>query len=375
MTQVTLGTVTSKPGTIQYGHWEALLQPTGHTEFLPVIIAQGREEGPCLWLTAGIHGPEHAGPVVIYRLLTQALVDQLKGVIIAVPALNPAGLRTMSRAPYHAPSDPNRLWPDGKPEKPRDPDKTPPSSLELAYKRLFEEIIQTADYLIDYHNAWTGSISFVFRDRILYRADQEVEQHKAAAEALATRLDEMVRAYGHTVINEYPPEKYIDEKLHRSTSGAALLVGHIPAITVELSTGHMPDLAVVAASLAGTRNVMRWAGMLSGDLEPIKGIKIIDLGFPVRRRMAPRVNEPCVALHLVEPGDIIKVGTPLAELRDIWGRPLAEPMVFSEYEGFVTGRSHGIYYHPGEALLGLAIRDESPLIAPYPEDYFKEVGV
>jgi hypothetical protein len=36
------------------------------------------------------------------------------------------------------------------------------------------------------------------------------------------------------------------------------------------------------------------------------------------------------------------------------------------------GRSHGIYYHPGEALLGLAIRDDAPLIAPYPTDYFKD---
>jgi hypothetical protein len=79
-----------------------------------------------------------------------------------------------------------------------------------------------------------------------------------------------------------------------------------------------------------------------------------------------------VALHLVEPGDIVQVGTPLAELRDIWGRPLAEPVLYSEYEGVVMGRSHGIYYHPGEALLGLAIRDDAPLIAPYPADYFKD---
>jgi uncharacterized protein len=372
MPQVTLGTVTSKLGTLQYGEWAALVQPTGHTEFLPVIIAQGREEGPCIWLTAGIHGPEHAGPLVIYRLLTQALVEQLKGTIVAIPALNPAGLRTMSRAPYHAATDPNRLWPEAKPEKPQDPDKAPPSSLERAYKRLFGEIVRTADYLIDYHNAWTGSISFVFRDRILYRADQDAEQNRQAAEILAASLEGMVRAYGHTIINEYPPEKYIEEKLHRSTSGAALLVGQIPAITVELSTGHMPDLVVVNAALAGTRNVMRWAGMLPGDLEPIEGIKVVDPGFPVRRRMAPRVPEPCVALHLVEPGDVVQVGTPLAELRDIWGRPLAEPVLYSEYEGVVMGRSHGIYYHPGEALLGLAIRDDAPLIAPYPPEYFKD---
>ncbi len=369
---ITLGTVTSKSGTIQYGRWEALSHPTGHIEFLPVIIAQGKADGPCLWLTAGIHGPEHGGPAMIYKLITQDLVDRLRGTVVAIPALNPAGLRTMKREPYHAPKDPNRLWPDGKPEKPPDPDKEPPSSLERAYKRLFEEMVANADYLIDYHNAWTGSISFAFRDRVMYRADQDADRHKAEAEALAARQGEMLCAYGHTIVNEFPVEKYIEEKLHRSTSAAALLVGKIPAFTVELGTGEVPDPATVTASAAGTRNVMRWAGMLDGDPEPIEGLQVVDPGFPVRRRGTPRVNEACVVLHLVEPGDLVNAGDPVAKVCDVWGRPLSDGLLRSEYDGFVIGRSHGIYFYPGHAVLGMAIRDDAPLVAPYPEDYFKE---
>jgi predicted deacylase len=369
---ITLGTASSKPGTIQYGRWDVLSHPTGHTEFLPVIIAQGKTEGPCFWLTAGIHGVEHAGPLVIHQLITQELVDQLRGTIVAIPALNPAGLRTMRREPYHAPTDPNRLWPDGKPEQPPDPDKKPPSSLELAYGRLFEEMIAVADFLIDYHNSATGSLSFVIRDRVLYRADQDPERNRAEAETLAGRLGEMVRAYGHTIINEFPPEKYIDEKLHRSTSGAVLLLGKIPAFTVELSTGHMPAPAVVAASAAGTRNVMRWAGMLDGDFESIAGIKVIDPGYPVRRRRTPQVDRPCVVLHRVQPGDLVKAGDPVAEMRDVWGRPVGDHLLRSESDGFVIGRSHGIFYYPGDAVLSLAVRDDAPLIAPYPDDYFAE---
>lgn len=137
---ITLGSASSKPGTIQYGCWEALDHPTGHTEFLPVIIAQGKADGPCLWLTAGIHGPEQGGPLVLYQFITSDLVARLRGTVIAIPALNPAGLRTMEREPYHAPTDPNRLWPDGKPDSSPDQDKAPPSSLEVAYRRLFEEV-------------------------------------------------------------------------------------------------------------------------------------------------------------------------------------------------------------------------------------------
>ena len=370
---ITLGTVTSKPGTIQYGRWEALDHPTGHTEFLPIIVAQGRADGPCLWLTGGIHGVEHAGPLVIYQLITQELVDRLKGTLVAIPALNPAGLRTMKRAPYHAPQDPNRLWPDGKPPRPQDPDKAPPSSLERTYAALFQEVLASADYMIDYHNSWTGSISFVFRDRVLYRADQDADGHKAKAEALSARQDEMIRAYGHTIVNEFPAEKYIDQKLHRSTSGAALLVGGIPGFTVELGTGHMPDPAIVAASAAGTRNVMRWAGMLDDEAEPIEGIVVVDPGFPARRRRTPRVEQAGIVIHRVKPGDLVQAGDPVAELRDVWGRPLGDDgLLRAEYDGFVMGRSHGIYYYPGDAVLGMAVRDDAPLVAPYPEDYFKE---
>lgn len=366
-----LGTASACQDTIQYGRWEALGHPTGHSEFLPVIIAQGQADGPCLWLTAGIHGVEHAGPAVIYRLLTQELVDRLRGSIVAIPALNPAGLRTMKREPYHAEKDPNRLWPDGKPKKPYDLDKEPPSSLEQAYARLFDAMAASADFVIDLHNAWTASLPFSFRDRILYRADQDAEQNQALAEATAARQGEMLRAYGHTIINEFPPSTYIDEDLHRSTSAAPLLLKHIPSFTAELGTGPVPDPAIVAATVKGLRNVLRWAGMLDGDPEPMTGIKVVDLGYPVRRCGTPRVSEACVVLHLVESGDVVKAGDPVAEIRDVWGRPIGDGLIRAEHDGLVMGRSHGIYYYPGEAILGMAIPDDAPLVAPYPAKYFE----
>jgi predicted deacylase len=308
---------------------------------------------------------------VLYTLITQELVERMRGTIVAIPGLNPAGLRTSKREPYHAPKDPNRLWPDGKPEKPPDPDEEPPSSLELAYKRLFGEITASADYLIDYHNASIGSVSYAFRDRVLHRDDHQEARFKAEAEALAATLAEMLQAYGHTIINEFPPEKYIEKKLHRSTSGAALLIGRIPAFTVELGSGQMPDPAIVAASAAGTRNVMRWAGMLDGDYEPIEGIQVVDPGFPVRQRGTPRAKEACVVLHRVEPGDWVESGDPVAQVRDVWGRPLGDGTLYAEVDGFVVGRSHGIYYYPGDPVLDMAVRDDVPLVAPYPEDYFE----
>lgn len=368
MKEFLIGTARSRPGTIQYGRWEALTHPTGHVEFLPVIIAQGQEAGPCIWLTAGIHGPEHAGPWVLYQLLTEELVGQLRGTIVAIPALNPAGLRTLQRYPYHAQSDPNRMWPDGKPPQPADPDDESPSSLEMAYGRLFTEMVASANYLIDYHNAWIGSISFAFRDRIFYQTGENEAQNRAEAEALLAQQEAMLAAYGHTVVTEFPAEKVVKKKLHRSTSAAAVLLGKIPAFTVELGTGPVPDPAIVAAAVAGTRNVLRWAGMLGGEMEAITGVKVVDPGFPVRRRNAPKVDQPCLAFQLRQSGDLVQAGEVLAELRDVWGRPIGDGFIRSDYDGFVLGRSTGIYYYPGESVYTLAIRDELPLVAPYPTE-------
>ncbi len=372
----TLGSAIAKSGSIEYGSWEAFNHPTGHMEFLPVIIAKGRRDGPCLWLTAGIHGPEHAGPAVLYKLINQELVDQMRGTLIAIPALNPAGLRTMRREPYHDETDPNRLWPDGRPEKardsdPKDPDKDPASSLETAYKQLYEVMAASADYMIDFHAAWTGSIPFAFRDRLLYRADQNCEQNLAEAQALSEKQYALLRAFGHTIILEMPIEKLIDQDLHRSASAALLYIRRIPAFTVELGTGYSPDPAIVAAAVSGTRNVMRQIGMLDGKPEPITGIQVVDLGYPVRRCSTPRVDRACVVLHLVQAGDLVKAGDPVAEVRDVWGRPVGDGLLRSQYDGLVIGREHGIYYYAGASVLSMAIPNDAPLVVPYPADYFK----
>ncbi len=365
--RLTVGDVTTKPGEIRYGRWEALEHPTGHTEIFPVIVAQGLSSGPCLWLTAGIHGSEQAGPLAIYQLITEELVSRLKGSIVAMPALNPAGLRTMQRDPYHAGEDPNRLWPEKISTDREDPDRDPPSSLERAYQCLYEEIVASADYFIDFHNAWIGSLSFALRDRILYQPDDTEDQNRALD--LAKRLDEMVTAYGHTVVNEYPADTYIREKLHRTASGSVLQKSRIPAFTAELGTGLVPDPVIIQAACAGTRNVMRWAGMLEDEPEGIEDIRVIRPGYPVRRMRTPRVKEACIVHHLVDAGVRVGKGDVVAEIRDVWGRPVGNGVIRSSHEGIVLGRTHGVYLYPGQPILTMAVRDGDTLTAAYPDTH------
>ena len=362
---LTVGDVTAAPGKIQYGRWEALAHPTGNMEFFPVILAQGHAPGPCLWLIAGVHGSEQAGPLAIYRLIDDNLVRRLRGTIVALPAMNPSGLRTMKRKPYHATDDPNRIWPEVKTTPAADPDRDTPTSLERAYGRLYEEIVASADYFIDFHNAWIGSLSFALRDRILYQPNDATDRQRALE--LAERLDQMVSAYGQTVVNEYPAEIYLRENLHRTASGSVLQKSRIPAFTAELGTGMVPDPVIIQAACVGTRNVMRWAGMLEDEPEAIEGIRVIRPGYPVCRMRTPRVQEACIVHHLVDAGMRVGKGDVVAEMRDVWGRPVGNGVIRSSHEGIVLGRSHGVYYYPGQPILTMAVRDSGSLTSPYPE--------
>ena len=362
---LTIGTAAAKRGEIVYGEYFLVQHPVGGAEILPVIIAQGSEDGPVFWITAGIHGIEHAGIQVIHKLITPELVKQLRGTIVAIPTLNPAGLRTLERQAYYHAGDPNRLFPDGRTPK-TDPDKMPPSALEQAYGRLFEEIKKTASFYFDLHTMGGHALSFIFRDRVLYRKGDD--EARKRAEIVSQKMDEMARAYGHTMTADFALGKYIDEKLHRATTASVSMLAGVPSLTAELGSPYTPYPEVVHAAISGLRNVMRWAGMLDGEMEPITGIKVVDPGYATRRRSVARVTEACMVHHLKEPGDLVKVGDPLVEMRDAWGRVLG--VLTSEYDGFVISRPAGILFYPGEATVLLAIPDDEPLVGEYPEKYF-----
>jgi predicted deacylase len=360
-----IGNATAVPGQIVYGVFEALPLPTGGTEFFPVIVAQGRREAqPVLWLTANIHGSEYDGIAVIHRLITESLVRELRGTIVAIPTLSPAGLRTGARSPYYLNGrDPNRLFP-GLPAVYDDQTNHFAPALEQAYARLFDSIQSTASYLIDLHDFGIRSIPFAFRDPVFFHSQAD----KPVAMKLQQTIGGMLDALGLTVINEFASNRYMDMDLHRSVSGATLNRARIPAITIEIGGQQTVHELHVQAVVVGIRNVMRWAGMLPGSPEPLPPVPVIRPGYPVRRTIHPRVPYACIVHHLVQPGDFLKAGDPVARMVDIYGRPVGpdDGLLRTRFEGFVIGLFPGIAFYPNDAIMGLAVRDHNELVVPAP---------
>ena len=114
MKDIKIGSAKSKPGKITYGFIDGIELPTGIIDKIPVIIAQGLEDGPTFFLTANVHGFELTGVAVIHELMTEQIAQELKGTIVAIPTLNPSAFRKYHHKAEYDDRDPNRLFPEGK---------------------------------------------------------------------------------------------------------------------------------------------------------------------------------------------------------------------------------------------------------------------
>lgn len=358
--RVTIGSASAGPGELAYGALPVLELPTGGWDVLPVIVARGKlgSDGPTLWLTANIHGAELSGIAVIHRVVNTTLLDRLRGTVIAIPSLNPAGLRTAARAPYYAADDPNRLWPD----KRRNPPAAPGPYEQIAL-RVHEELKRRGDFLLDLHNASLRSVPFTIVDRVLYEEREAGERQRA--ERLAARVLDMASAFGLPVVREMPPATYLCQELHRSVSGAAVNTLALPALTVELGLTGALDPAAVEVGVAGVRNVLRWAGMLPGEVGPsARHAPIVD--FATRRDDTPRAPRAGLLVPLVEPGARFVAGEALARMVDLWGRSLVGGDIVAPADGWLVGWRDGMARYAGQRVASLALRDDAPLVARYP---------
>ncbi len=363
MSLTDLAGVSVSPRAITRGWIDAVQLPTGGYDRFPIVIAQGNPAGPTLWLTTGIHGDEHSGMIVLHRLLEHHLVADLFGTIVAVLSLNPAGIRNRSREAYYYHGDPNRRFPD-----PLKTSRRGCTSIDNAYALIFDLIKQSEpSALIDLHNAWFGSVPFAFRDPVFYGKyfDQQARiRTKREADALDNLNAQFIEAFGFPVINDYVAQSYLEKGLHRSLSGAALNGLNIPSMTVELGSWMFVENQIVEAALHGIRNVMRHLGMLASPVEPVEDLPLKPTSQALRRLMHPPLPAAGIVDILVEPGQAVQRFQPLAILRDLHGQfhgPRSGTII-SEYDGVVLGWSHGAVRYKGEALLALAINDDSSMV-------------
>ena len=94
---LTIGTGTAQPGEITRCGIPVGIDIYGGRREIPIIIVNGAEDGPILWLNGGTHGDEAEGAISIYKLLEAIDPAKMSGAVVACPVMNPEAFQSGSR--------------------------------------------------------------------------------------------------------------------------------------------------------------------------------------------------------------------------------------------------------------------------------------
>ena len=280
---------------------------------IPVYVQRGRKPGPCIFVSAAIHGDELNGIEIVSRLIRNRSIKSLRGTFIAVPMVNVYGVLNQSR---YLPDrrDLNRSFPGNQ-----------KGSLAGRIAHIFlNEIVSKCDFGIDLH---TGAI------------------HRSNLPQIRANLDdpetlEMAKSFGLPVLLN---SDIRDGSLRQASAdmGAKVLL-------YEAGQALRYDEFSIRAGVKGIINVMRHIGMLNKGKS--KGHSIEP--FIARQSGWVRASESGFVSHIANLGDHVVKDDVLAHISDPYGLTLAK--IISPTEGVVIGKQNIPLAQAGEAMYHIA---------------------
>ncbi len=300
------------PAAGKYYFWLNFISDAlGMPSRVPVMIAKGRKPGKTIGITAAVHGNEINGIPVIHRLFRKLDPEKLSGAIIAVPVVNiPAYMNKERR--FIDSVDLNHIMPGKK-----------DGNVSEVYAHLIcEKIIHNFDYLIDLHTASFGRINSYY-----IRADME--------ESVTAEITRLMNA---EIVVHNPP--------HDGTLRGAASAINIPSITLELGNPNVFQRRIIIRAYQGLKNVLSHLGFIDYRTmtEGRRTIYCSDSEW---------IYTSGGGILRVHPGvtDIIKKGTEIANLQDIFGMTLHN--YYAPYNAIVIGKSTSPINQTGGRIIHL----------------------
>jgi predicted deacylase len=304
------------PGSRQVIELQLPLLYTHTPVVLSAQVIRGRREGPCLFVSAAVHGDEINGVEIIRRLVRSTVLRHLRGTLIAVPVVNVYGFVRQSR---YMPDrrDLNRSFPGS--EK---------GSLTARLANSFlTHVVSKADFGVDLH---TGAIH-----------RENLPQIRASFEEQGL-VERLAKAFASPVILNA-------EVRDGSLRDAARTLG-VPVIVYEGGEALRFDELVIRAGVRGVIGVMRELDMLRTTPKSLS-----------RRRPEPVVARSSQWVRAPQSG-ILRAAKPLGsrvgkqELLGWIADPLGgnETPVEAPDAGVVIGKLNLPLVSEGEALYHIA---------------------
>ncbi|MFK7796660.1 MAG: succinylglutamate desuccinylase/aspartoacylase family protein [Aureispira sp.] len=291
---------------------------TGTTLNVPVIIERGLEDGPCVLLTAGIHGDEMNGVEIVRQIVAKGYNRPQKGTVICIPVVNVFGFLNKTRE-FPDGRDLNRVFPGSKKGS---------LASRFAY-HLIAYIAPHIDYCIDYHTG--GDARFNYSQIRLDASDQDTL--------------ELAKVFGAKFIVDAANRDKSFRKTLSKMGKQVLLYEGGQSLTL--------DRTVTKVGILGALRVMQHLGMrdFSQEIEKYAAHSTTPLVF-INKSAWIRAKHSGMFRTEVKLGSWVEQGTKLGSISNPYGNFEAD--VKASSSGYVICTNHASIVNQGDALLHIS---------------------
>jgi len=283
----TLGDIRVEAGSTKKGYLGHVAMADGSQVGVPVVIVNGKQDGPVAVITAGVHGTEVSGIHALHKVLDNVDADELNGVLVAVTLSSPLAVTGGTYA----------SWVDAVNMASALAGPSPKGSSTERMASFIWQALDLADYHIDLHANPMPALDFTLTDREACADDETL-----------AKLNKLVKAFGLTVID-----------MPNEPGEVARVLGArgVPSIIAELNGNIQYWDEIAEAGRRGVMNVLKAFGQLPGRLEEqnVKMVSGDDL------RYVGRLNAGTGGfMRIVHgPGEKMEAGDTAIEIYDVFG--------------------------------------------------------
>ena len=291
---------------------------------IPLTVVKN-DVGPTVIFTGANHGDEYEGPIALWWLSNELKSKDIRGRVIIVPAMNYPAFKAGKRTSSIDGGNMNRAFP-GRPDG---------TITEIIADYFNRALLPMTDYVVDMHS---GGKTLDF---VPFACAHVLEDKHQQARCIAAM--EAFNAPYSLMLLELDSAKMYDT--------AAEKMGKV-FIGTELGGGGSASATTVAIAKRGILNLLKHAGILSG--EPERGPSI-SLVTPDHRSFVTSEHSGLLEM-CVDLGADVKNGEVIALVHDI-ERTGTQPVEYkATIDGVLAGRHYPSLTQPGDNLAVIAIK-------------------
>lgn len=290
---------------------------------MPITVINGRNEGPTVLITSGVHGGEYPCIETALQIASEANPDEVFGQLVLIHPVNVSAF--ISRFQYYVPEDGkniNRMFPgraDGS------------ISEQIAYV-LTNEYQKRADYYFDLHG---GDIHEDLPFQVYYPGKPEVKDPRL--QRICSELADKVEAVFK-----------IKAPIPCTASASATIHCGVPALMLECGGKGLWSQEEVDNYKRNVYNLLYETGVLKGTVRDVpKATELYGASTP----MASFSGAWYPAVKLGE--DVVK-GQKVGEIRNLLGETVEE--IISEVDGIVVYIITSLAISKGEPVLSIGLK-------------------